>query len=305
MVEAVAPTGHAVLKADDPLVAPMAEKCKGSVAFFAIDGNHELLLKKRAEGGRVAFVRDNAVMLAEGQFEFPLLSLDRIPLTHGGRIGFQVENVLAATAACWTLGMPCEQIRIGLESFSAYMDKVPGRFNLVEMNGATIIVDYGHNPSSLQAVVQAISQFPHQRRTVIYSAAGDRRDIDMIRQGELLAGAFDRVVIYEDHYLRGREPGEISRLFKQGLDVGGRVKEIFEVQGWQKAVDQALAMIQPGELVVMQADVIDETMQYLQQKLEHQALGREIDLDAAIGKRTEASSPSSAVVNQSVKAKPE
>jgi cyanophycin synthetase len=291
VVEAVSKTGHAVLKADDPWVAEMAEKCRGGVAFFSLNGEHELLVKKRAEGGRVAFVRDNSVMLAEGQSEFPLLSLDRIPLTHGGRIGFQVENVLAATAACWTLGMPCEQIRIGLESFSAHMDKVPGRFNLVEMNGATIIVDYGHNPSSLQAIVQAISQFPHARRTVIYSAAGDRRDIDMIRQGEILAGHFDRVVLYEDAYLRGREPGEITRLFKQGLDVGGRVAEVYSVPGWQKAVDQALTMIQPGELVVMQADVIDETMQYLQQKLEHQSLGREIDLDAAMGTAPQPSAP--------------
>ncbi len=289
VVEAVAKTGHAVLKAADPLVAEMAEKCKGQVAFFDIDGNHPLLVKKRAEGGRVAFVRDNSVMLAEGAHEFTLLSLDRIPLTHNGRIGFQVENVLASTAACWTLGMPCEQIRIGLESFSAHMDKVPGRFNLIEINGATVIVDYGHNVSSLQAIVGAISQFPHARRTVIYSAAGDRRDIDMIRQGELLAESFDRVVIYEDAYLRGREPGEIIRLFKEGLDKGGRVKEVYAVAGWQKAVDQCLSMIMPGELVMMQADVIDETMQYLQQKLEHQALGREIDLDSAIGKPTVAS----------------
>jgi cyanophycin synthetase len=291
VVEAVAKTGHAVLKADDPLVAEMAEKCRGQVAFFAIDGHHPLIVKKRAEGGRVAFVRDHAVMLAEGESEFPLLSLDRIPLTHNGRIGFQVENVLASTAACWTLGMPCEQIRIGLESFSAHMDKVPGRFNLMEIHGATVIVDYGHNVSSLQAIIQAISQFPHPKRTVIYSAAGDRRDIDMIRQGELLAEAFDRVVLYEDAYLRGREPGEIIRLFKQGVDKGGRVKEVHAVSGWQKAVDQALEMIQPGELVMMQADVIDETMQYLQQKLEHQALGREIDLDSAMQKRTPSSKP--------------
>jgi cyanophycin synthetase len=282
IVESVAPTGTAVLKADDPLVAAMAERCPGAVAFFAIDGNHELMVQKRAFGGRVAFVRDNSIMLAEGMHEFPLLSLDRIPLTHNGRIGFQVENVLAATAACWTLGIPCEQIRLGLESFSSHMDKVPGRFNLMEIAGATVIVDYGHNPSSLQAIVQAISQFPHSNRTVIYSAAGDRRDVDMIRQGELLSEAFDRVILYEDHYLRGREPGEISRLFKKGLEGGKRVKETIEVMGWQKAVDHALTLLKPGELLVLQADVIDETMQYLQQKIEHQAIGREIDLDAAI-----------------------
>ncbi len=282
VVEAVSKNGTAVLKADDPLVAGMAEKCRGSVAFFAIDGEHDLLIQKRIEGGRVAFVRDNSIMLAEGPSEFPLLALDRIPLTHNGRIGFQVENVLAATTACWTLGMPCEQIRLGLETFSAHMDKVPGRFNLMEINGATVIVDYGHNPSSLQAIIQAISQFPHARRTAIYSAAGDRRDVDMIRQGELLGDAFDRVVLYEDQYLRGREPGEISRLFREGMAGRSRVTDVHEIAGWQNAVNHALGLIQPGELLVMQADVIDETMQYLQRQLEHQSVGREISLDVAI-----------------------
>ena len=75
----------------------------------------------------------------------PLASLADVPLTHGGRIAFQVENALAAIAAAWALGMPRDVIRAGLESFAADMDKVPGRFNLLEIDGATVIVDYGHN----------------------------------------------------------------------------------------------------------------------------------------------------------------
>lgn len=282
LVEGVAPHGSAILKADDPLVAAMADKCPGSVVFFALDGNHELLVKRRKEGGRVAFVRDHAIMLADGAHEIRLLTLDRIPLTHNGRVGFQVENVLASTAACWALGMPCEQIRTGLESFSAQMDKIPGRFNLIEMNGATVIVDYGHNPSSLQAMIDAIKLFPHAHRTAIYSAAGDRRDCDMVQQGEQLAAAFDRVVIYEDAYLRGREPGDITKLFKQGLAVGGRVTEIHDFLGWKKAVDATLRMIQPGELLLVQADVVDEAMQYLRDCFASQVASREMDLDSAI-----------------------
>ncbi len=228
-------------------------------------------------------------MLADGQHEIRLLSLDRIPLTHAGRVGFQVENVLSSASACWVLGMPCEQIRLGLESFSAQMDKIPGRFNLLEMNGATVIVDYGHNPSSLQAIIDAIRLFPHARRTAIYSAAGDRRDCDMVQQGEQLGGAFDRVVIYEDAYLRGREPGEITRLFKQGLVKGTRVTETYDYLGWKKAVDETLKMIQPGELLLVQADVIDEAVQYLKDCLSCPLSSREVDLDSAI----QAKAPSS------------
>ena len=287
VIEAVHKNGYGVLKANDPLTAEMADKCKGAVVFFAIDGNDPVLTAHRAKGGRGAFVRDNAVILAEGNTDFVLLSLDRVPLTHNGRISFQVENVLAAASACWALGMPCEQIRLGLESFSSHMDKVPGRFNLMEIHGATVVVDYGHNQSSLLAIAETLDQFPHPIRTVIYSAAGDRRDLDMIRQGEILADHFDRVILYEDNYLRGRQPGEIMSLFKQGMDGGKRVKEIHEVQGWQNAVDRALKLIRKGEFLLMQADVIDEAVQYLHHSIEHDRLGREIELDAAIQKPTE------------------
>lgn len=288
IIEAVHKNGFGVLKANDPLTAEMAEKCKGAVVFFALDGDDPVLTAHRVKGGRGAFVRDNAVILAEGNMDFVLLSLDRVPLTHNGRIGFQVENVLAAASACWALGMPCEQIRLGLESFSSHMDKVPGRFNLMEIHGATVVVDYGHNQSSLLAIAETLDQFPHPSRTVIYSAAGDRRDVDMIRQGEILADHFDRIILYEDNYLRGRQPGEIMTLFKQGMDGGKRVKEIHEVQGWQNAVDRALKLIRKGEFLLMQADTIDEAVQYLHHSIEHESLGREIELDAAIQKPVEA-----------------
>lgn len=89
---------------------------------------------------------------------------------------------------------------------------MPGRFNWSEIAGTTVIVDYGHNASALTALIEAIEQFPHPLRTIVYSAAGDRRDCDMVRQGEILGAAFNRVILYEDHYLRGRPAGEIMEL---------------------------------------------------------------------------------------------
>src|SRR5207237_402841 len=111
VVESVAPSGVAVLKADDPLVAAMAPHCPGSVVFFARDAGHPLMLQRRGEKGRAAFVRDGHMVLAEGDQEIRLISLEHVPLTHGGRIGFQVENALAAAAAAWSMGVPCEKIR--------------------------------------------------------------------------------------------------------------------------------------------------------------------------------------------------
>jgi cyanophycin synthetase len=282
IIEAVHKTGFGVLKANDPLTAEMAEKCKGRVIFFAIDENDPVLFAHRSKGERVCFIRDGIIVMAEGGSEVGLTTLEKIPLTHNGRIQFQVENVLASVAACWGLGMTNQQIACGLESFSAHMDKVPGRFNLLEFHGATVIADYGHNASSLLAIVDALNQFPQGHRTVVYSAAGDRRDVDMIRQGEILADHFDRIILYEDQYMRGRKPGEISAIFKRGMDHGKRVKEIYDMSGWENAVDHALKLIKSGDLMLLQADSIDATVQYLQRSIEHENLGREIDLDSAL-----------------------
>jgi len=282
IVEAVSEQGSAVLKADDPLVAAMAEKCPGSTIFFAQRSTDPVILKHRSEGGRAIYTHHDMIILAEGEVEIPLVSLHNVPLTHSGRIGFQVENALAAAAAAWAVGVPRDVIRAGLEAFAGDLDKAPGRFNLLEIHGATVIVDYGHNVSALAALIEAIDQFPHEHRSCVYSAAGDRRDVDMIRQGELLGNAFDRVILYEDHYLRGRAEGEIMGLFRQGLSQGARVREVTEVHGALKSVELALRNVRPGELLLVQADVIDETCDFIRRYVACDEAGREIDLVKAL-----------------------
>jgi cyanophycin synthetase len=268
IVEAVAPSGHAVLNAADPLVVEMAAHCPGEVVFFAVDAGQPVIARHRGVGGRAVFVRDHQVILAEGDREEALLSLDKLPLTRNGQIVFQVENSLASIAAAWCLGIPLDVIRSRAESIAADVDKVPGRFNVLEIEGATVVVDYGHNSHSLAAVIEALGTFPHQRRTCVYSTAGDRRDCDIVRQGELLGAAFDRVILYEDHYRRGRNQGEIVGLFRKGLESAARAKDIVEIDGATNACEIALTSAQPGELVLLQADTIDETVKWLREYVE-------------------------------------
>ena len=79
--------------------------CSGEVVFFAIDANHPVIVRHRGVGGRAVFVRERQVVLAEGEREETVLSLDRLPLTRNGQIVFQVENSLASIAAAWSLGI--------------------------------------------------------------------------------------------------------------------------------------------------------------------------------------------------------
>jgi cyanophycin synthetase len=193
-----------------------------------------------------------------------------------------VENVLAGAGGMWALGLPWDTIRAALASFGGDTEKSPGRFNVLSVNGATAVFDYGHNPSSLLAMIDALGGFPHHRRIAVYSAAGDRRDIDMVRQGEILGAAFDQVILYEDHYTRGRLPGEIMALFHQGLGAGGRVAEIQAIHGWQNAVEAALWVAQPGDLLLIQADRIDETLTFVRDRLGADQARRELPMSRAL-----------------------
>jgi hypothetical protein len=104
----------------------------------------------------------------------------------------------------------------------------------------------------------------------------------MVRQGELLGAAFDRVILYEDHYVRGRQPGEIMNLLRAGIAKGHRAKSVEEVYGAVKAIDLALATLRPGELLLLQADTVDETVAYVRQYMETHHTARQVSLQQAI-----------------------
>jgi cyanophycin synthetase len=278
-VDVVLPEGAAVLNAVDPLVVAMAEHCRGGVIFFARDGGNPVIVAHRGQGKRAVFTRDGKIVLAEGAQETQLMSLTAVPLTHGGRVGFNIENSLAAAAAAWAVGVPLELIRAGLATFGAVLDQVPCRFNLLEYNGATIILDYAHNSSALESFLDVLKQFPHRKRSAVYAVPGDRSDEVIVYQGELLGTAYDRVIIYEDTELRGRKDGEIFALIRKGLAKHRRTGEVLEVRGNLNAIQAALDAIGPGELLVVQPEFPDVGAEYFSRLVA--AGAREITIDRA------------------------
>jgi cyanophycin synthetase len=258
-VDVVLPTGMAVLKADEPLVAEMASLSAGGVTFFAIDGEQVVIREQRASGKRAVFVQEGAVVAADGANLTRLMPVVEIPLTCEGRVPFQVENVLAAVGAAWALGVPWDAIRKTLVEFRADMHDCPGRFNLIKVRGVNVVIDDTHNVPALAALCRALDQFPHERRTIVYSAGDGRRDADIVHQGEQLGGAFDRVILYEDYSATDRDEGELATLFRQGLSAGKRTVEVLEVPNHRRAIETALACVAPGELLVIQPE--DEDIQ--------------------------------------------
>ncbi|HNQ09742.1 MAG TPA: cyanophycin synthetase [Giesbergeria sp.] len=265
IVQNVAPTGYAVLNAMDPIVAAMASVCPGKVIYFASDRLHPVMVTHRAQGHRTVYVDGDSIVAAEGSWR-ETIHLRDVPITRGGKILFQVENVMAAVAAAWGAGLPWQTIRRGLSGFVNDSDNAPGRFNLMDYHGATVIADYGHNPDAMRALVQAVNALPGKRRSVVISGAGDRRDEDIRVQTVILGAAFDDVILYQDAAQRGRADGEVIGLLREGLAGATRTQHVEEIRGEFLAIDTALARLQPGDLCLVLVDQVEEALAHLAQR---------------------------------------
>jgi cyanophycin synthetase len=262
IVQNVAADGVAVLNAADPIVAAMADTCPGSVTFFARDRSLPVMARHRARGRRVVYVDGGSIVATEGRRE-RRIALSGLPLTRGGAIAFQVDNAMAALAAAWALEIDWKAIEEGLGTFTSDATTVPGRFNEFSFRGATVIADYGHNPDAMHALVQAVDAIPARRRIVVISGAGDRRDQDITELTEILGGAFDEVILYQDQAQRGRGDGEVMMLLRKGLEGAARTRVVDEIKGEFTAIDAALDRLASNDLCLILIDQVDEALAHI------------------------------------------
>jgi cyanophycin synthetase len=266
VVQNVAPDGMAVLNAADPMTVAMAASCPGGVTFFAYDRENPVMATHRAQGHRIVYVENNQIVAAQNQEE-QRFDLASIPITRNGIIGFQVENAMAAIAAAWALNVDWKTIQAGVSTFVNDAATAPGRFNFFEYRGANVIADYGHNPDAILALVAAVENIPAKRRLVVISGAGDRRDVDIMRQSEIVGDAFDEVILYQDKCQRGRADGEVLQLLQQGLLNAKRSKKIDEIRGEFLAIDTGLSRLGEGDLCLILIDQVDEALAHIAQRV--------------------------------------
>ena len=170
-------------------------------------------------------------------------------------------------AAAWGVGISWDAIRLGLKTFANDSDNAPGRFNVFDYKGATVIADYGHNPDAILALVQAVETMPAKRRAVVISGAGDRRDQDITQQTEILGRAFDDVILYEDQCQRGRVDGEVVALLRSGLAGAQRTSHVQEIYGEFLAIDTALARLGEGDLCLILIDQVEDALAHIAKRI--------------------------------------
>jgi cyanophycin synthetase len=261
VTESVARRGVAVLNADDPQTLRIARHARGRIAYFSMHGGPDLaahLQKHLAQGGLAAVlepsVRGGDLVILEGERRTPVVSLDAVPATLRGQARFNVANALAACLVARGLDVPVDTIAAGLSDFHSSFADNPGRLNIHDAHGFRVIVDYAHNPSGFGALGDLVSSLRPAHECIIgcVSIPGDRRDADILAMGASAADLFDHIVFREKPDGRGRKPGEVLRLLREGAIGAGRDPAHVEcISAEAAAIGACLERARPGDLVVL------------------------------------------------------
>ena len=255
--------GTAVLNADDVLCLKMADHTKAArIAYVTMNPRHELVRQHISAGGLAAVLEDQIrgqmITLYDHGAHLPLVWTHLIPATLEGAALHNVQNAMFAAVMAFAMGVKVENIRQGLRTFDTTFFQAPGRLNVYDKLPFKVILDYGHNPAAVQAMADLVGRLEVTgRRIGVVSAPGDRRDDDLRAIARIAGKAFDHIIFRRDEDRRGRGASEVPTLMQDTLiALGVPAAQLQVIVDEQQAIDAALKLAQPGDLLVIFGDNI-------------------------------------------------
>ncbi len=258
VAHAVRAAGTLVLNADDARLMQAAARLDAAAAarraLFAANYAQESLAALRARGGATCGVHAGRLCLSHQGGEFDLGSVASLPLTFGGAATYNVANLAAASLAAVALGLPAALVAQTLSRFGAHPTDNPGRLERWTYRGATVLIDYAHNPEGLASLLRVARALKPKRLLLLLGQAGNRDDAAIADlAGTAAHFAPDRIVIKElPLMLRGRAPGEVPALLERALQEHGIAPEHLHVE--LDELTAALGLVEaaePGDVVVL------------------------------------------------------
>lgn len=242
VLKSVKKNGYAILNAEESYLAELIQALECNIALFGITENN-LIKEHKSRGGLAAYVSEDNFILFDSKKEISLGPVKEVPITHGGKAHFMVENVLPAIIAAYSQGFDIELIHKSIRSFHNTTEANPGRMNFFEFKDFRIMLDYAHNTQGMHAISKFIQLQEADWNIGIIAAPGDRRDEDIINLGRAAARIFDHIIIRNDLDLRGRTAENIQSLIRQGIQEIDPHKKVdikpLEAEAIQLAIDNA------------------------------------------------------------------
>jgi UDP-N-acetylmuramoyl-L-alanyl-D-glutamate--2,6-diaminopimelate ligase len=228
------PGAAAVVNVDDPFGQRLASEVAPPVVTYSPSGGSADV---RAEATRCDLSGTSLDVVSKGgrfRVASPLL----------GR--FNVENILAASAAGLSLGMAPQDIALAC----AAVTSVPGRLERVEAGQPyAVLVDYAHTEDALARLLGAVRELSDKKIILVFGCGGDRDKGKRAPMGRI-AGELADIAIATSDNPRSESPEAILGEIEAGLIESGATKYL-KIVDRREAIRQAIELANPGTVVVI------------------------------------------------------
>ena len=249
--EAVKKDGYVVINADDKASLNIIDRMTSKIILFTKNKNNPIVSKYLNNKNLIVYLEENIIYLQNLNENKEIINVNKAPITLGGKLTYNIENIMASIAALIALGLDINTIREGLESFTNE-EQNPGRFNMYNVHGTNVILDYGHNIEGYKVVLESVKKIDHKRIIGVIGVPGDRTNSSTLKVGNICGENFDYIYVKEDRDKRGREHGEIAGLLKKGiLEMGFKNSKLDIIIDEEEALKKAIEFSEPGDLVIM------------------------------------------------------
>ncbi|RZJ37868.1 MAG: cyanophycin synthetase [Chryseobacterium sp.] len=265
VLDSVKKNGWSVLNAEDEYSMRIINDLPSNVAIFSLDENNEHI-KKFAKEGRITCVYEEGyVTIKKGDWKIRIGKAKDFPITMEGKARFMIDNVLAASLACYLQGFGIEDISNSLRTFIPSAQLTPGRLNIFKFKNFKVLIDFAHNPAGYEAIEDYLKNVESTKKIGIISGVGDRRDEDIRLCGKIAGRMFDHIIIRNEKHLRGRTEEEINGLIIDGMQASGRDVSYETIPKEIEALKHAMGMAEEGTFITALSDVISNAIDLVQE----------------------------------------
>lgn len=155
---------------------------------------------------------------------------------------YNVLNALAGASACRLMGVPMQDIKEGLAS----LNTVAGRYNIINLDSRSIVIDYAHTPDGLENVLKNTKEVGGKRKVVVIFGCGGNRDkLKRPIMGKVACDNADEVILTSDNP-RYENPYDILLDIEKGI-----TRKCTVIENREKAILHALRKYKKDEIIVI------------------------------------------------------
>ncbi|MCR3922342.1 MAG: UDP-N-acetylmuramoyl-L-alanyl-D-glutamate--2,6-diaminopimelate ligase, partial [Firmicutes bacterium] len=155
---------------------------------------------------------------------------------------YNIYNALAAASAALMDNISLSAVERGI----AALKLVPGRLELLPSPpGVRVYLDYAHTPDALEKVLQAVSDYPHQRIILVFGCRGQRDSGKRPLMGAIAERYADITILTADNPI-DENPAAIAKDIAHTM-----VKKPFYIDEREEAIYYALTLAGDGDIVLI------------------------------------------------------